>query len=261
MTSDYQGPFNGVQPNSQPIEKKVREQTSTVEVHSMFWTIQGEGPFSGTPAVFIRLAGCNLQCPWCDTEYTQGREAISPEVALQRVNSMPIHNGGLVVITGGEPFRQPAALEALCFALIDEGYYIQIETNGTLPPPKGIWEFCKTYIASRDRHGIYIVCSPKTGKVHDDTRYRSCCFKYVLDANNVDEDDGLPLTALNHTANPKLARPPKDRAGRWTLPVYVQPCDEQDERKSNDNMQAAVKSCMRFNYIMQLQTHKYLGLD
>ena len=56
--------------NSQAIEKSAHYTTRSYDVHSIFPTIQGEGPFVGQPAIFIRLAGCNLQCPACDTDYT-----------------------------------------------------------------------------------------------------------------------------------------------------------------------------------------------
>ena len=54
--------------NKQPIEKREPSYEGTLQVHSIFKTIQGEGPFCGTPCVFVRLAGCNLQCPACDTD-------------------------------------------------------------------------------------------------------------------------------------------------------------------------------------------------
>ena len=72
-------------PNSQPIEKRSRD-ADVLEVHSIFYTLQGEGPFCGSPAIFIRLAGCNLQCPGCDTDYTSKREHLSPETIVKRLN-------------------------------------------------------------------------------------------------------------------------------------------------------------------------------
>src|SRR3954467_9071958 len=51
----------------------VRSDGNSLSIHSIFYTLQGEGPYSGCPAVFMRLAGCNLQCPGCDTDYTSGQ--------------------------------------------------------------------------------------------------------------------------------------------------------------------------------------------
>ena len=77
-----------------------------LKVHSIFMTIQGEGPFSGHPAVFIRLAGCNLACPFCDTEYTENAVTMTIPEIRKAVRNAHTVNKGLVVITGGEPFRQ-----------------------------------------------------------------------------------------------------------------------------------------------------------
>lgn len=247
-----------MQKNQQPIEKKSASNGYTLDVHSVFFTIQGEGPFSGSAAVFIRLAGCNLQCPLCDTDYTEGRQALNIADVLEAVRaSAPEGYGGLVVITGGEPFRQELAplLSLLCAA----GYYVQIESNGTLPPPMlgtsaTTYAYFEKDIAKR--HGVYLVCSPKTGKVHPMIHKHACCYKYVVIHEEVSPEDGLPLRALGHTANPHVARPlgPK-------RPIYVQPADEKNALRNRLNQKTAIKSCMDHGYTLQLQIHKDLGLE
>jgi 7-carboxy-7-deazaguanine synthase len=237
--------------NEQAIEKSVEHPEGLLDVHSIFYTIQGEGPFSGFPAVFIRLAGCNLQCPGCDTEYTQGRRFAHPEVVAQYVNSLSLP-GGLVVITGGEPFRQN--LTKLLGHLDKLGHLVQVESNGTLPPS----EFDYSRYPRIDHfHGVYIVCSPKTGRINNHILYNACCLKYVLDADSMNPEDGLPIRALGHTANPQLARPPSD----WTKPIYLQPMDSKNIAQNFRNIQAVVQSCMKFGYKLQLQIHKYIGMD
>ena len=221
--------------NQQPIEKYDRTSGQFLDVYSIFPTIQGEGPFVGCPALFIRLAGCNLQCPQCDTDYTVGRQPRSvDDIALEaRESGLP-----LVVITGGEPFRQN--LDFLLPVLL-LSHTVQIETNGTLP-------------VSWTCDDVHIVVSPKTGKV-DASIWRAARYaKYVLDARSVDSNDGLPLRVLGHTANPRVARPPDG----WDGVVYVQPADND---RNEDNLQAAIASVQRFpNYRLCLQTHKLLGL-
>jgi organic radical activating enzyme len=235
--------------NKQPIEKRDLSKDGSVEVHSIFYTIQGEGPFCGTPAVFVRLAGCNLQCPGCDTEYTSKRTRMTPdEVTLAVFNAAPMR--GLVVITGGEPFRQN--LKKLISKLIWSGHYVQIETNGTLEPSPVAYG-----IETSRRKGAYIVCSPKTGKIHPRIYETACALKYVVEDGDVREEDGLPMTALRHTALPYPARPP---AG-WKRAVYIQPMDSKDEAENRANMAAALSSAKRFGYILQLQVHKYLGVE
>ena len=79
---------------------------TTLWVHSIFPTIQGEGIFAGVPAVFLRLGGCNLQCPFCDTDYTEGSEWMQGDQIVYLVRFFMPRKANLVVITGGEPMRQ-----------------------------------------------------------------------------------------------------------------------------------------------------------
>jgi len=236
--------------NQQAIEKSIEHPEGLLDVHSIFYTIQGEGPFSGFPAVFIRLAGCNLQCPGCDTEYTQGRRHGHPEVIAEYVSSL-IAPKGLVVITGGEPFRQN--LTKLLQYLDDRRHLVQIESNGTLPP-SSFYHYSK-YPRMDHYHGVYIVCSPKTGKINPEILRHCCCLKYVLDADSMNPEDGLPIRALGHTASPQLARPPE----YWDRPIYLQPMDTGDPEHNARNIVAVKESCMKHGYRLQLQIHKYVG--
>lgn len=246
--------------NIQPIEKySDPDNGATLVVHSIFHTIQGEGPLTGHPAIFIRLAGCNLQCPQCDTEYTGPMASMLMNGAGVRVLSVPeitkrvnaLHPGPrLVVITGGEPFRQN--ISSLCLALLDEDYQVQIETNGTLPPPLG-------FPASVSfAPGAWVVVSPKAGKVHPHTAAIAVAWKYVLNHDSVRPEDGLPIRALDHTAKPYVARPPEDfnRSA-----IYLQPADLKDEWANEKNLQAVIRSCMKHGYTLQLQTHKLLNME
>jgi organic radical activating enzyme len=232
-----------IQINSQPVEKKVVSDGQQLDVHSIFYTIQGEGPFCGQPAVFIRLAGCNLQCPGCDTDYTSNRKDAQriSDVASAVNCSYPCGTScKLVVITGGEPFRQN--ITPLVQMLLDYGYEVQVETNGTLAPSPDL------------NSRTFIVCSPKAGKVNFEIAQRAVCFKYVMSARSVNPIDGLPILALDHTASPQVARPP---AGKT---IYLQPMDEQHEMQNVLNLAAVKESCMEFGYTMQLQIHKLIGV-
>lgn len=228
--------------NIQIIEKSISSENGVCEVHSIFYTIQGEGPFSGVPAVFIRLAGCNLQCPGCDTDYTSTRTQMSPKDILAKVDALTTM-GNLVVITGGEPFRQNIA--GLIRTLANDGYQVQIETNGTLAPPMTInW--------GSEAH---IICSPKTGKINPVIETLAMAFKYVLHAESIDPEDGLPVFALGHSAKPRVSRPPENKL------VYVQPMDCKDSFQNKKNEEAAIASCMKYGYIFQVQLHKIIGLE
>ena len=249
--SDYTGPFDGVRPNGQVVEKRLRGYRGLVDVHSMFHTIQGEGPFCGTPSVFVRLAGCNLVCPFCDTEYTEGRKDMTPQQILDQIRVW--RQDGLIVITGGEPFRQPHGVRDLVTLLVSEGYYVQIESNGTLPPSELSFQWNKNIM---DRKGAYIVCSPKSGIVNPATWRHACCAKYVGTAGDLC-DDGLPRQALGHPVKDRLARPPEG----FDAPIYLQPVDHQDPVKNEANLKEVVASCMEHGYIVQIQIHKLLEME
>jgi 7-carboxy-7-deazaguanine synthase len=231
--------------NIQPIEKREQGDGQSLSVHSIFFTIQGEGPHTGRPAVFVRLAGCNLQCPGCDTEYTSGRETLKIQEITARIERTYAHVMGtckpMIVITGGEPFRQNIAM--LC-QMLSRYYLVQIETNGTLG------------FSDIDAFkNVDIVCSPKAGKVHYDIISHASCFKYVLHHESVSDVDGLPILALDHSASPQVFRPPLG------APVYLQPMDSKDATTNRLNQEAVLRSCLKFGYILQLQTHKILEVE
>jgi len=94
-------------------------------INEIFYSIQGEGRNVGMPAWFIRMAGCNLKCSFCDTDFSEKMKR-SEESILQHISSSLCKN---VIITGGEPSLQN--LKPLLKLLKYHGYYVAIETNGT----------------------------------------------------------------------------------------------------------------------------------
>jgi 7-carboxy-7-deazaguanine synthase len=101
----------------------------SVIVNEIFFSIQGESTHAGRPCVFVRLAGCNLRCSYCDTRYAydEGRPMVIPEI-LQRISG---YGCGLVEITGGEPLLQEET-PVLIRQILDSGYDVLLETNGSL---------------------------------------------------------------------------------------------------------------------------------
>lgn len=97
----------------------------------IFYSLQGEGSRCGTPAVFLRLAGCNLACKWCDTKHSWGNGIISSTVDIAK--EIGRYNCSSLVITGGEPLLQQPGLEKL-IRLLPHDTFIEIETNGTILP-------------------------------------------------------------------------------------------------------------------------------
>ncbi|MGA8575987.1 MAG: 7-carboxy-7-deazaguanine synthase QueE [Candidatus Cybelea sp.] len=109
-----------------------------LQLSEIFYSIQGEGTWTGTPAVFVRLAGCNLACDFCDTDYsTKFFASVGEVVAMVR------EAGGdcpMVVLTGGEPLAQAETLE-LIEALRGDGRCVHVESNGTIftDLPDDVW--------------------------------------------------------------------------------------------------------------------------
>ena len=112
------------------------------KINEIFYSLQGEGFHTGTPAVFIRFSGCNLRCPFCDTRHEEGT-LMSDEQLIEALAAYPCR---MVILTGGEPSLWID--EALIERLHQAGKYICIETNGTHPLPNGI---------------DWVTCSPKEG--------------------------------------------------------------------------------------------------
>jgi 7-carboxy-7-deazaguanine synthase len=101
-----------------------------MKICEIFMSIQGESSYAGKLCTFVRTTGCNLRCTYCDTQYAyeQGEE-LSEDSIIKKVKNAGIK---LVEITGGEPLLQKGA-GALIKRLLDEGYDVLIETNGSLP--------------------------------------------------------------------------------------------------------------------------------
>jgi len=148
----------------------------------------------------------------------------------EQIEKLALH-GELVVLTGGEPFRQN--IDPLCRRLIVLGYRVQIETNGTLFRPGLCAE-------------VTVVVSPKPHhKVDLGLSWRTTAWKYVIRSGDTSPVDGLPLNV--------------QRPGSGAT-VYVQPMDEGDPIKNMENQLVAVNSCMKFGHRLSLQIHKLLGM-
>ena len=220
-----------------PIRKPEKHDGTRLHVQELFATLQGEGPFSGWPAIFVRFGGCNLACDFCDTEFESFTEwdvvdMLAEIGRLSCKDSRRISN--LVVITGGEPLRQEIA--PLCNQLLDQGYLVQIETNGTLF--RGL------------PYGVDIICSPKAvngryGPLRDDVLSRAVALKFIISKTKAGHDH---VPDVGQSCYPQL-------------PIYVQPMDEQDAVKNMENQTYTTQLCLRHGYRLSLQTHKIVGID
>lgn len=195
------------------------------QIVEAFKSVQGEGPFSGHPAVFVRLSGCNLSCSYCDTDHS----TVNLKLTVKELSAAITAIAGtckLLVITGGEPFLQdltPIVMEM--FAL---GWDIQIESNGTINPH-----------AFEEWNAVCLVISPKgRGEVPLLLDYASAV-KFVLSFGQ-EPDDFIP-------ADVSIG-----------CPIYIQPIDEKDEVKNLDNLRWCLDMCLTHNWILSLQLQKIL---
>jgi 7-carboxy-7-deazaguanine synthase len=98
----------------------------------IYKSVQGESSFAGRPCIFVRLAGCNLRCSWCDSEYTfKGGYKLSEDEVVTEIEKLaPVR---LIEFTGGEPLLQERELVPLMERLLAAGYELMIETSGERP--------------------------------------------------------------------------------------------------------------------------------
>lgn len=224
--------------------RKQELHNDTFWVQEIFPTIQGESIFAGVPAIFIRLAGCNLRCWFCDTDFESSTMHLTAEQIVEHVELMRemTIDTDLVVLTGGEPMRQNIA--PLVRLLSDKRFLVQIETAGTL------------WVPDMPDETIY-VCSPKTGKLNPEIVRRCNDYKYIVRDGGQSEDDGLPIMSTQlKDEHCIIARPP-DRQG---IRVWVQPMDEADETKNAKNTVACLNACFQYGYRFSFQIHKAIGI-
>ena len=255
-----------------PVAKR-RDDDGHYEVQEVFYTIQGEGPFTGCPAVFVRMSGCNLRCAFCDTDFTSSawRPTLGRLVERIEWEDRDHAMASLVVITGGEPMLQELGL--LVCDLIGRGHQVQIETAGTVWPSS--FNMAPA-LAALHSGRLSIVCSPKTGNVH--RRITETCkhWKYIIGHDTLLDHAMLPRESPQDKQQLVLYRP--DRPTSDTT-IWVQPQEHYDVTvamptqtepggvrsvRNEGASKAAVQRCtniaMAMGYRLSLQTHKLLGL-
>jgi 7-carboxy-7-deazaguanine synthase len=219
-------------------------------VNEVFESIQGEGAFTGVPSIFVRLQGCPVGCSWCDTKHTW---AVKPEnvrdqdlIMLQNEDTEQYfqadpqtlfalfttygYQAKHIVLTGGEPCMFD--LRPLTEAAIANGYSVQIETSGTFE-----------ILCHSD---AWVTLSPKINmkggyKVRDDAILRANEIKHpVAMQKHIDELDAL-------LAQSSLSQLPV---------IYLQPISMQERAT-----ELAVATCIKRNWRLSLQTHKFIGVE
>ena len=191
-------------------------------INEIFHSLQGEGFYTGTAAVFVRFAGCNLHCDFCDTDHQSHTMMSAPEI-VEHVMRYP--TAPLLVLTGGEPSLWID--EPLLQALQLTGKIITIETNGTHQLPKGI---------------NWVTLSPKDAFKGGDGQpciLTSCDeLKVVYTGQNLQQYDHIHATHR-----------------------FLQPCYVDDEQQRRANLQACVDVVLTHpEWRLSLQTHRIIGI-
>jgi len=190
-----------------------------------FYTVQGEGSFAGAPAFFMRLAGCDVGCVWCDVKESWDAEK-HPLIAIDTLTDLVLQSGAAIcVITGGEPTLHN--LSELTENLKSKGIRTHLETSGT-QPLTGVWD--------------WITFSPKKFKAPLDEYYAKSHELKVI---------------INHASDIAWAQNHADRMSAQTS-FYMQP-----EWEKREAMQLHILDYIRRNtqWRISVQTHKYLGVD
>jgi organic radical activating enzyme len=201
-------------------------QTGTsLPVMETFYTVQGEGAFAGAPAYFIRLAGCDVGCVWCDVKESWDETRHPKQQVEDLVTAVVASGAPLCVITGGEPLMHN--LDALTEGLRKHGIRTHLETSGT-QPLSGVWD--------------WITFSPK---------------KFKAPLNEFFTASHELKVIVNHASDLDWAAGHAEIMPTETM-LYLQP--EWDKR---DRMQALILDYIRINtrWRISVQTHKYLGVD
>ncbi|HHQ4758065.1 TPA: 7-carboxy-7-deazaguanine synthase QueE [Aeromonas hydrophila] len=219
-------------------------------INEIFQTIQGEGVFTGLPAIFVRLQGCPVGCPWCDTRHTW---VVDParEVGVQAVLDCSNESDGWskmsteqilasfqqlgyqarhVVITGGEPCLYD--LQDLSAALIEAGYQVQIETSGTceIQTHEQTWVTVSPKINMKGGLPVLVSALERANEIKHP----------VATERHVEELDALLATA-------RL---------RENVVIALQPISQKPRAT-----QLAMATCIARNWRLSIQTHKYLDID
>ncbi len=177
-------------------------------VSEIFLSIQGEGRFAGTPALFIRFKYCNLGCIWCDTRFTWDTRKIEPGEWL-RVEAITTRAASLVfesergqthiVLTGGEPMLHQEHLPTLIASLREVGFqFVEIETNGMYAPTEAMlnavdWWNCSPKLTNNGMPKEMNIVLSAIRAIRDAGK---ADFKFVVQSeNDIDEiiSDYLPL--------------------------------------------------------------------
>ncbi|OJV13533.1 MAG: hypothetical protein BGO27_04655 [Alphaproteobacteria bacterium 33-17] len=219
------------------IREVIQEDTGVFQIKSIVASFKGDEPYCGAPAIFVNFGGCNLACNFCDTDFEDFIDMKNDEI-IQKINGLSLNNQGkrvrnLVVLTGGEPLRQP--ISHLCNLIVDQGFAVLIETNGTIF--RNISPKCEILISPKNTGSGYSF-------IRDDLLRRAIAIKFVISKSH-----------------PLYQKVPDIGQSRYNTKVYLQPMDEFDIIKNLNNLQYILEIAEETGYYYNIQTQKIIGLS
>lgn len=194
-----------------------------MRINEIFYSLQGEGRWTGHAAVFVRFSGCNLHCPFCDTAHAVFKE-MSVAGIMAEINRYPARH---VVITGGEPSLQIDV--ELLSALKADGRFVQMETNGSVNLPDEVLRLID-----------WVTCSPKDAPVK---------LRRVDELKVLYQGEDRPLEAY------------VEMGRRFGALLSLQPCDVNDAERNGMILRGAVEYVKAHpHWSLSLQTHKLISI-
>ena len=219
------------------------------KVNEIFETIQGEASFTGVPSIFLRLQGCPVGCAWCDTKQTWETNdtylVTLGETVEKKADSEKWANASIediinlfkergylakhVVITGGEPCMYD--LVPLCEQLHEAGYTTQIETSGTFEilAPESTWVTVSPKINMRGGYDVLTSAMQRANEI----KHPIAMQKHVDELEALFEQTGV---------RPEL--------------IYLQPISQKAKATK-----LAIETCLKKNWRLSVQVHKYIGIN
>lgn len=196
------------------------------KINEIFYSLQGEGHHAGYPSVFIRFSGCNLSCPFCDTEHSDGIYMTDDDI----IHAVNLYTASWIVLTGGEPslFIDNDFVRMLKRAT---GKKVAIETNGTVEIPEAI---------------DWVTVSPK----------KDICGK---DGGEViaKKADELKVIDVGQPLEPYFTLP----CVKENTLMYLQPCYVKDKKMREANRLRTLRRVLADpRWTLSVQLHRYLGI-
>lgn len=204
------------------------------KVNDIFSSLQGEGHHTGRAATFVRFAGCNLRCPFCDTDFTHYREMSAEEI----VKNVKQYTTRFVVLTGGEPSLQVD--DTLVAALHEAGFYIAVETNGTRLLPEGI-----DWVTVSPKQPLTTTSLPQieSGRVNEiKVVFNGTANDILLSVEHLEKEAEYTRDSFHNLPSPLL---------------FLQPCDVGDAQHNAEITRQCIEYIMQHPcWQLSLQTHK-----